>query len=119
MEPTIPILAVRFCLYGNANPKSESPGDGIWKPPPRSVITSEIAGAEIAEKEDRTRQFLDSEKPDTLLLTQRRNVCWITAGEADNQIVLNKDIGGASPLFTRDNKKYLVTHRSPVAHRLK
>ena len=112
MKPTIFILAVLLCFNGCSNPKSQNPGTEIWKAPPRTVVSNEVIKAEIAEKEGRIMQFLSAEKLDAMLLTQVRNVYWVTAGLADNQIVLNKDVGGASLLFTRSGGKYLVCNGS-------
>ncbi len=63
---------------------------------------------EIEEKLDRVIKFLTENKLDGVLLTQVRNVYWITAGLANNQIVLNKDAGAASLLILKNGKKYLV-----------
>lgn len=63
---------------------------------------------EIEEKLDHVIKFLTENKLDGVLLTQVRNVYWITAGLANNQIVLNKDAGAASLLILKNGKKYLV-----------
>ncbi|MDQ7816253.1 MAG: M24 family metallopeptidase [Melioribacteraceae bacterium] len=63
---------------------------------------------EIEEKLVRVINFIAENKLDGVLLTQVRNVYWMTAGLANNQIVLNKDIGAASLLITKDGRKYLV-----------
>ncbi|MEW6507749.1 MAG: M24 family metallopeptidase [Bacteroidota bacterium] len=63
---------------------------------------------EIEEKLLRVQKFIAAAKLDGILLTQVRNVYWITAGLANNQIVLNKDVGAASLLILKNGKKYLV-----------
>lgn len=63
---------------------------------------------EIEEKLLRVNTFLNENKLDGILLTQVRNVYWITAGLSNNQIVLNKDVGAASLLITKDGSKYLL-----------
>lgn len=63
---------------------------------------------EIEEKLIRVKSFLSENKLDGILLTQVRNVYWITAGLSNNQIVLNKDVGAASLLITKDGGKYLI-----------
>jgi Xaa-Pro aminopeptidase len=63
---------------------------------------------EIEEKLVRVNKFLTENKLDGILLTQVRNVYWTTAGLANNQIVLNKDVGAASLLILKNGKKYLV-----------
>lgn len=67
---------------------------------------------EIEEKLDRVNKFLAQNKLDGILLTQVRNVYWITAGLSNNQIVLNKDVGAASLLILKNGKKYLVCSSS-------
>jgi antitoxin VapB len=47
-----------------------------------------------------------------MLFTQVRNFYWITAGQANNQIVLNKDVGAASALIMKDGSKYLICNDS-------
>jgi len=66
------------------------------------------AQKEIAEKMIRVQEFLNANKLDGILLTQVRNVYWMTAGLANNQIVLNKDVGAASILIMKDGKKHLI-----------
>jgi antitoxin VapB len=63
---------------------------------------------ELEEKYVLVKNFLEENKLDGILLTQVRNVYWITAGLANNQIVLNKDVGAASLLIMKDGKKYLI-----------
>ena len=80
----------------------------LWKSNPQMVITVSEAQKEIEEKLLRVQSFLNEQKLDGLLLTQVRNFYWITAGLANNQIVLNKDVGAASLLIMKDGKKYLL-----------
>lgn len=63
---------------------------------------------EIEEKLNRVYKFLNDNKLDGILFTQVRNVYWITAGLANNQIVLNKDAGAASLLILKNGNKYLI-----------
>jgi antitoxin VapB len=63
---------------------------------------------ELEEKYVLVKNFLEENKLDGILLTQVRNVYWITAGLSNNQIVLNKDVGAASLLIMKDGKKYLI-----------
>ena len=75
-------------------------------------ITQLEAKKEIEEKLVRVQSFLNEQKLDGLLLTQVRNFYWMTAGLANNQIVLNKDVGAASLLIMKDGKKYLLSSES-------
>lgn len=83
-----------------------------WKSNPQQVITFEEATAEIALKIELVKKFLIDEMKDGLLLTQVRNINWITAGLVNNQIVLNKDVGAASLLIMKDGRKFLLCNGS-------
>ena len=106
------VAAACLLLLGCTQSKKESSESDIWKSPPHSVLTEAEMKAEIAEKMGRLQQFLTNENLNAILLTQVRNVYWMTAGAANIQIVLNKDVGAASLLITRDGKKYLVCNGS-------
>ncbi len=81
---------------------------GTWKFPPHTVLSDAEIESEIAGKIETVKAFLEAEKLDAILLTQVRNVNWITAGMANTQIVLNKDVGAASLLIRKDGSRYLV-----------
>jgi antitoxin VapB len=80
----------------------------IWKDEPHHLLTPTEIKEEISSKIDRLNKFLDENKLIGMLFTQVRNVNWITAGLANNQIVLNKDVGAASLLILKIGKKYLI-----------
>ncbi|MBU2444972.1 MAG: M24 family metallopeptidase [Bacteroidetes bacterium] len=80
----------------------------IWKNEPSHPLTQDEIKEEINIKFEWLKKFLDENKLSGMLFTQVRNVNWITAGLANNQIVLNKDIGAASVLIKKDGKKYLI-----------
>jgi len=82
--------------------------DNRWKDNPNSLLSKPEINEEIALKVERLNQFMGREKLDGMLFTQVRNVYWITAGTANTQIVLNKDVGGASLLIMRNGEKYLI-----------
>jgi len=84
----------------------------IWKGEPRNIISLNEAKAEINQKMDRLRKFLDEQNLAGMLFTQVRNVNWITAGRANTQIVLNKDVGAVSLLIMKDGKKYSICTES-------
>ncbi len=79
-----------------------------WTGNPAVVNTDEEIRAEIGEKDARIAAYLERQHLDGILLTQVRNVYWITAGTANTQIVLNKDVGAASLLILRGGKKYVI-----------
>ena len=83
-----------------------------WANNPQQLLTKEEINTEIAIKTERVNNFLDEEGLKGILLTQVRNVYWITAGLTNNQIVLNKDVGAASLLIMRDGKKYVICNGS-------
>jgi Xaa-Pro dipeptidase len=107
------VLSLMVFLLVSCTPApKEMPDNKLWKNLPNQVITREEAQAEIAEKMERLQDFLTKEKLDGMLFTQVRNFYWITAGLANNQIVLNKDVGAASVLIMKDGSKYLICNDS-------
>jgi Xaa-Pro dipeptidase len=84
----------------------------IWKGNPDYINTPQELKLELEQKYSRVNSFLDNNNLGGMLFTQVRNVNWITAGKANTQIVLNKDIGAASLLIMRDGKKYLICNSS-------
>jgi len=106
---SLPILLL--FLNGCTQPQPDSHRD-IWKGNPPQILSESEVNAEIAEKMGRVQQFLGAEGLDGILLTQVRNVYWITAGVANNQIVLNKDVGAVSLLIKKDGSKYLICNGS-------
>ncbi len=95
------ILPILF-LISNCDCKS------TWLNNPRVLLSQDEIRSEIAIKTARVNTFLDTQGLQGILLTQVRNVYWMTAGIANNQIVLNTDIGAASLLILRNGKKYLI-----------
>lgn len=87
----------------------------FWKNNHQMEITQLETQKEIEEKLVRVQSFLNEQKLDGILLTQVRNFYWITGGLANNQIVLNKDVGAASLLIMKDGKKYLLSSGSESA----
>lgn len=62
----------------------------------------------------RVQRFLQEENLQGILLSQVRNVYWITAGQTNVQIVLNKDIGAASLLILKNGSKYVLANGSEI-----
>ncbi|HCK99885.1 MAG TPA: hypothetical protein DHW42_07275 [Candidatus Marinimicrobia bacterium] len=79
-----------------------------WANNLQQLLTKEEINTEIAIKMEQVNKFLDEEGLKGILLTQVRNVYWMTAGLTNNQIVLNKDIGAASLLIMRNGEKYVI-----------
>ena len=79
-----------------------------WANNPQQLLSQDEIQNEISIKIERVNEFLDEEGLKGILLTQVRNVYWLTAGLTNNQIVLNKDIGAASLLIMRDGGKYVI-----------
>lgn len=86
----------------------------IWKNEPRYVITLDEMKQEINEKMQKLKKFLEDNNLEGMLFTQVRNVNWITAGKANTQIVLNKDVGAASLLIMKNGKKYVIANGSEI-----
>ena len=70
--------------------------------------------AEIEEKTKRVRGFLAERGYDAIVLTQVRNFAWMTAGIADNQIVLGSEKGASSLVITRDGRRFVVASVSEL-----
>lgn len=105
--PIVCLLALAEC----SQPGDKGHAD-IWKQKPQNLLSEAEVNADVNQKMARVRQFLTAEGLDGVLLTQVRNVYWMTAGVANNQIVLNKDIGAASLLIKKDGSKFLVCNGS-------
>lgn len=106
-------LIMMMALAGTAGctaPEQAPRTSGTWTAPPSTVLTDAEIQSEVAAKVEKVKAFLEAEKLDALLLTQVRNVNWITAGRANTQIVLNKDVGAASLLIRKDGSRYLVAN---------
>ncbi|MBI3586577.1 MAG: M24 family metallopeptidase [Ignavibacteriales bacterium] len=94
--------------------KTNSPQDHhvVWKDNPPILFSDEEVKSEISQKMIQVQIFLKAHHLDGILLTQVRNVHWITAGLANSQIVLNKDVGAASLLIMNDGSKYVICNGS-------
>ncbi|NOX38202.1 MAG: M24 family metallopeptidase [Calditrichaeota bacterium] len=111
-------LVIGFVMISGVacqNPAPENPDTNLWKGLPAHVNTPREIQEELQEKMERIQQFLKKERLKGILLTQVRNVYWATAGLANNQIVLNKDVGAASLLIRADGKKFLICNGSEAA----
>ena len=86
-----------------------NPTGGLSSP----VTRAEQIG-EIEEKMGRVHQFLESQNLGGVLITQIRNFSWITAGIADNHIVITSENGASSLLIMRDGKKYVIAANSEI-----
>ncbi|MCK4894615.1 MAG: M24 family metallopeptidase [Calditrichia bacterium] len=105
------LVAVLFAITCTLK-DSDQVNELIWKNYQPQILSQEEINEELTEKMDQVTEFLTQYKLDGLLLTQVRNVNWITAGLVNNQIVLNKDVGAASLLIMKDGKKYLICNDS-------
>ncbi|MBU0711514.1 hypothetical protein KKA87_06280, partial [bacterium] len=59
-----------------------------WANNPQQLLSQDEIQNEISIKIERVNEFLDEEGLKGILLTQVRNVYWLTAGLTNNQIVL-------------------------------
>jgi antitoxin VapB len=69
----------------------------------------------MGQKLARVSAFLRQQKLGGILLTQVRNFSWVTAGIADNHIVITSDTGAASLLIMDDGKRYVIASNSEMA----
>ena len=79
-----------------------------------SPITRAEQLGEIDQKMGRIHQLLESQGLGGVLITQVRNFSWITAGIADNHIVITSENGASSLLIMRDGKKYVIAANSEI-----
>jgi len=79
---------------------------------PSNLLDKAEITSEISYKMNLLQDFLKKENLDGMMFTQVRNFYWITAGQANNQIVLNKDVGASSALIMKDGSKYLICNDS-------
>lgn len=81
--------------------------------PPNPVTRQELL-AEIDIKMNRVQNFLREQHIAGILLTRVNSFSWITAGIADNMIVITSEVGAASLLVMNDGHKYLVGENGEV-----
>ena len=82
--------------------------------PPEPVTRQELL-AEIDIKMNRVQNFLSEQHVAGLLLTRVNNFSWMTAGIADNEIVITSEVGAASLLIMNDGHKYVVGESGEVS----
>lgn len=111
-------LTVFSFLTCNQSSRKENTDDLIWKNLPSQLLTDQEVNEEISTKMDLLKNWMKENNLDGMLFTQVRNLYWITAGRADVQIVLNKDVGAASLLIMNDGKKYLIANGSEAPRML-
>ena len=109
MKSFIFILPLLFALLAGCSTDLEQNSRAdIWKGLPNQLLTPDEVQTEISLKMHRVKDFLKTEGLDGMLLTQVRDFYWMTAGLANNQIVLNKDVGAASLLIMKDGSRFLI-----------
>ncbi len=82
--------------------------------PPDPVTRQELL-AEIDIKMNRVHNFLREQHLAGILLTRVNNFSWMTAGIADNEIVITSEVGAASLLVMNDGHKYVVGENGEVS----
>jgi Xaa-Pro dipeptidase len=82
--------------------------------PPVPVTRQELL-AEIDIKMNRVQNFLREQHLAGILLTRVNNFSWITAGIANNEIVITSEVGAASLLIMNDGHKYVVGESGEVS----
>jgi hypothetical protein len=85
---------------------------------PPGVIAEPVSRAEleaeIRTKMVRVQQFLREHTLAGVLLSAVNNFSWITAGLADNHVVITSETGGASLLVAADGRKFAVASNSEM-----
>jgi antitoxin VapB len=69
---------------------------------------------EIGQKMGRVQRFLKQQSLGGVLLTKVNNFSWVTAGIADNHIVITSEVGAASLLIMNDGQKYVIASNSEM-----
>ncbi len=109
----ITVITVSFisCQDSDKNGKEEI-SNLIWKGYPFQILNDEQVNQEINTKVDTLKKWMKDNNLGGMLFSQVRNVNWITAGRANTQIVLNKDVGAVSLLIIENGEKYLIANGS-------
>ncbi|MFA3783294.1 M24 family metallopeptidase [Melioribacteraceae bacterium 4301-Me] len=105
-------LFVFLLMACNNQKNNEKISKAIWKGLPSQLLTDKEINDEINAKIVKLKKWLKENNLAGMLFTQVRNVNWITAGKANTQIVLNKDVGAASLLIMENGNKYLIANGS-------
>jgi Xaa-Pro dipeptidase len=74
---------------------------------------------EIQAKLQRVRDFLVQQQLAGVLLSRVDNFSWVTAGIADNHIVITSEVGAASLLVMRDGRKFVLANNSEMPRLLR
>lgn len=82
--------------------------------PPDPVTRQELL-AEIDIKMNRVQNFLREQHLAGILLTRVNSFSWMTAGIADNEIVITSEVGAASLLVMNNGHKYVVGENGEVS----
>jgi Xaa-Pro dipeptidase len=85
--------------------------------PPDPVTRQDLLG-EIDTKMSRVQNFLRAQHLAGILLTRVNNFSWMTAGIADNEIVITSEVGAASLLIMNDGRKYVVGENGEVSRHI-
>jgi Xaa-Pro dipeptidase len=93
---------------------AESPNPALLPDP---VTRQELLG-EIDIKMNRLQAFLHAQHLAGILLTRVNNFSWITAGIADNEIVITSEVGAASLLVMSDGRKYVLGENGEVTRHM-
>lgn len=106
------LLVIGIAACSNPNEEGTALDNKIWKEGISFSQSNEVLADEIDRKVEKVKAFLAEESLDGMLLTQMRNVFWITAGQLNSQIVLNKDLSAVSLLITKEGRKYVICNGS-------
>ena len=82
--------------------------------PPDPVTRQELLG-EINIKMNRVQNFLREQHLAGILISRVNNFSWVTAGIADNEIVITSEIGAASLLVMNDGHRYVLGEDGEVS----
>ncbi len=92
----------------------EPVGSGRAEVAAAEPVTRAELMTEAQTKLERVHRFLEERKLAGVLLSRVDNFSWVTAGLADNHIVITSEIGAAALLIMRDGRKFAVANKSEM-----
>ena len=109
------ILVFSLCLSSFVLSQEPRAPEGVSSVLPSEPVTRQELLGEIDIKMNRLQSFLKEQHLAGILLSRVNNFSWITAGIADNEIVITSEIGAASLLIMNDGRKYIVGENGEVS----
>jgi len=110
------VMLSMFILGGPGSAFGQTLSKRVYPAASETVFTRAQAKEEIALKLAKVQKFLKEEDLAGVLLSRINNFSWMTAGLADNHIIITSETGSASLLVMNDGKIYLVASSTEIEH---